>query len=87
MALDVSGWDEERLVGDLFDGCLGLIKIGAKLVLHARSISTSTPDLGLGAGTSATGCLPDVPPGGTIIASGRPSGGCPDKAPFDSGFP
>ncbi len=38
-ALDVSGWDEERLVGDLFDGCLGLIKIGAKLVLHARSIT------------------------------------------------
>jgi hypothetical protein len=47
-----------------------LIKIGAKLVLHARSISASTPGLGLEAGTSATKCLPDGPPVGIIIACG-----------------
>jgi hypothetical protein len=48
---------------------------------QTRLISASTPGLGLDAGTSATECLPDGPPVGIIIASGRPSGRCPITLP------
>jgi hypothetical protein len=37
----------------------------------------SKPDLCHQAGTTPTRCLPSVRPGGTIVACGQPSAGCP----------